>query len=247
VVGLAPIHIAGMFLAEFFVYAIVGAVVGYLFGMATTSVLVSFNLLPAGLNVNASSSLVLYVVSFAIASMLLAVAYPLREAARISVPSIERAWKMPTKPRGDEWRVPLPFVASTPEEAEGTLAYLYEYFKIFSSESAGGSFAAEELKLEEKEQEGIRVKTLSGRLHLAPFDLGVIQSSVVYATAVKPERHEFEVHIRRQEGSLYAWKTSNRNFVDTLRKQLLLWRGLSPEQKAEYVKRYRTLKRKRER
>ncbi len=245
VIGLAPIHIAGMFLAEFFVYAMVGSVIGYLFGMATTSVLVSFNLLPAGLNVNASSSFVLYVVSFAIASMLLAVAYPLREAARISVPSIERAWKMPTKPVGDEWRVPLPFVASTSEEAEGTLAYIYEYFKIFSSESAGGAFAAEKLKLEEKEQEGMRVKTLSGRLHLAPFDLGVIQSSVISATAVKPDRHEFQVYIRRQEGPLYAWRTSNRNFVDTLRKQLLLWRSLSPKQKAEYAKRYRTLVNKR--
>ena len=244
VVGLAPIHIAGMFFAEFFVYAMVGSVIGYLFGMATTSVLVSFNLLPAGLNVNASSSLVLYVLGFAIASMLLAVAYPLREAARISVPSIERAWKMPTKPVGDEWRVPLPFVASTPEEAEGMLAYLYEYFKIFASESAGGVFAAEELKFEEKEQEGMRVKTLSGRLHLAPFDLGVIQSSVIHATAVKPDRYEFQVYIRRQEGPLYAWRTSNRNFVGTLRKQLLLWRGLTPDQKAEYAKSYRTLIRK---
>ncbi len=243
-VGLAPVHIVGMFLAEFFVYAMLGALIGYLSGIATTSVLAYLNLLPEGLTVNASSSSVLYVLSFAILSILLAVAYPLREAARISVPSIERAWKMPTKPVGDEWRVPLPFTASTNEEAEGMLVYLHEYFEIFRSESAGGVFAARELRLEEKEHEGKRVKALSTLLHLEPFDLGIVQDSVIHAVPSKGERYEFEVFIRRHEGPLSAWKTSNRNFVDTLRKQLLIWRGLSPTQKSAYIKRYGSLVKK---
>ena len=53
-VGLAPMHIALLFVAEAVVYAIIGVTLGYIMGQGLGKVLIYFNLLQ-GMNLNYSS------------------------------------------------------------------------------------------------------------------------------------------------------------------------------------------------
>jgi hypothetical protein len=75
----------------------------------------------------ASTFTVVGLLTIIIAS-LAAVSYSTLLASRIITPSLERRWKLKTKPKGDEWDIALPTSATSLEETRGILAYLYEYY-----------------------------------------------------------------------------------------------------------------------
>ena len=50
--GLAPFHIAGLFLAEFLVYAVLGSMLGYLAGITVAVTMSALGLLPENLDIN---------------------------------------------------------------------------------------------------------------------------------------------------------------------------------------------------
>ncbi|MHA2303770.1 MAG: M28 family peptidase [Candidatus Hodarchaeales archaeon] len=232
--GLAPFHIAGLFLAEFLVYAVIGSVMGYLAGITSAVVLSAIGLFPESLAINYSSGSVVNALAFGIAGILLSTIYPLRISAKMSVPSVKRSWELKTSPGedGKEWTISLPFVAATEHEAEGIIEFLREYYMIYESESVGGPFFAQNVLT--KETDTIRKeKHLLGTLTLAPFDMGLKQEVdlFTYLDEIK-YRYVFEIHLIRLEGILSAWESSVRRFVDNIRKQLLIWRSLPKEEKA---------------
>jgi len=61
---------------------------------------------------------------------------------------------------------------------------------------------------------------------------------------LSPEEAKWHVQLRaiRTMGIRDAWVTANRNFVDILRKQLLLWNTLSPSKRESYVQRFPEVK-----
>lgn len=232
--GLAPFHIAGLFLAEFLVYAVIGAVIGYLAGITAAVVLSAIGLFPESLAINYSSGSVVNALAFGIAGILLSTIYPLRISAKMSVPSVKRSWELKTSPgeEGKYWTIPLPFVAATEREAEGIIEFLREYLMIYESESVGGPFFAQNVIV--KETDKIRKeKHLLATLTLAPFDMGLKQEVdlVTYLDEIK-YRYVFEINLVRLEGILSAWGSSVRRFVDNIRKQLLIWRNLPKDEKA---------------
>ncbi|UCE12994.1 MAG: M28 family peptidase [Candidatus Heimdallarchaeota archaeon] len=240
--GLAPFHIAGLFLAEFLVYAVIGSVIGYLGGITSAVILSAIGLFPESLAINYSSSSVVNALAFGIIGILLSTIYPLRISAKMSVPSVKRAWELSTSPVEDgvHWSIPLPFVAATEKEAEGIIQFLSEFFFIFESESVGGIFFAQDIQTTEIDKPR-REKHLRATINLAPFDMGLKQKVDIFTYLDEMKyRYVFTIDLERIEGILSAWETSVRRFVDSIRKQLLIWRSLSKEEKADKAMEFRT-------
>jgi ABC-type antimicrobial peptide transport system permease subunit len=107
-VGLAPMQIGYMFLTENVVYAIVGGVLGYLLGLLSSHYLRLFGLL-GDVGINYSSSSVIISIGIVVALVLGASIYPIYRVALLITPSLERRWRITSKPKGDEWEISIPF------------------------------------------------------------------------------------------------------------------------------------------
>jgi len=238
-VGLSPMHIAGLFVAESVVYAVLGAVFGYTLGIVGYPLLIRAGILPDDIPLNYSSSWVMITLSVCMIVTLLSTVYPMYKASRLVTPSIERTWKISTKPKEGEWTIPLPFVATSEEEALGILTFVKEYFEAHATERADTIFATRAISYRTKD----KVKSLIMKIRLAPFEMGVLQEAYLNAKlSAKKERYDFELYLHRLGGYLRIWETSNRKFADEARKQMLIWRGLKRGEKEEYMKRASELK-----
>jgi len=233
-----------LFVAESVVYAVLGAVFGYTVGIVGYPLLIEARILPVDIPLNYSSSWVIITLSVCMVVTLLSTLYPMYKASRLVTPSIERAWKIPTKPKGDKWIIPLPFVATSEEEALGILTFMKEYFEAHATERADTVFATRAISYTEEE----KTKSLVMKIRLAPFEMGVLQETQINAKLpAKKERYNFEICLRRMEGYLRIWETTNRKFADEVRKQMLIWRGLRLDEKEQYMESSFRLKQKEER
>jgi ABC-type antimicrobial peptide transport system permease subunit len=233
-VGLAPVHISTLFLAESCVYANIGAIIGYLLGQVTTKVLSELELLSV-LTLNYSSFSAVGVTIIIVATVIVSTMYPARKAAQIAVPDVERKWRLP-EPDGDEMTIRLPFML-TGGHAKACCAFLVEFFEAYV-DYTGGEFYTDAVHFDAFETELGRGYSITMRLWLAPYDLGVSQWLDLRMTPTE-EGHVFEIvlHLTRESGDVNSWKKTNWLFLNTLRKQFLIWRTISPASKLEYEQR----------
>ncbi len=235
-VGLAPVHIAFLFLAEACVYAIVGAVLGYLMGQAIATTLVHFGWL-AGLTLNYSSMSTVVATIIVMIVVLLSTLYPAIKASRMAVPDIERKWKLP-EPEGDVWHFNLPFTVLE-EEALGLNVFMRDYFEAHADESAS-DFYTDQVAFSEAAEDSYQIGMM---VWLAPYDLGVSQSIQFVTSPVGGEEedlYKITLDVNRESGEIASWKRVNRRFLNLLRKQLLIWRTFSVDVRAEFHERGRT-------
>ena len=234
--GLAPIHIASLFVAEACVYAILGAISGYLVGQVTSKILVSAHLL-AGLNLNYSSLSAVGTTLIVMVTVLLSTIYPARRASQMAVPGVERRWKLPD-PVDDAIQMDLPFTV-TGDQALGVNAYLQEFLEAHADYSLG-HFSTADIRLSEYETDRGTGYQLSLMVWLAPYDLGVSERLTIL-TRPSEDEEVFEIAcvIGRESGDESSWIRVTRNFINMLRKQYLLWRTFKAELKAEYGRRGR--------
>ena len=232
-VGLAPVHIAALFMAEAAVFATIGAVVGYLLGQVLALVLSSMGKL-GGLSLNYSSLSAVWSTAVVMAMVFLSTLYPAKKAADMSVPDVTRRWEFP-EPEGDDWKFEFPFTVSG-AEVLGLFAYLARVFESYG-ESSIGEFLTEDVELSaERSSEG-DIYILGSRIWLAPYDLGISQE--VELSAVPTGWHgvyRILLHIRRLSGDLASWKRINRRFLNVLRKRFLVWRTVPQDVKERYSK-----------
>ena len=231
-IGLAPSHIGMLFIAEALVYAILGSVAGYLLGQLTSKILVWTGWLP-DLYLNFSSVSAVMTTLVVVAVVLLSTLYPARKAAEVATPAIDRTWKVP-EPNGDHWTIPLPF-AVTGEQAAGLNSFLSEWFAAYEEYSIG-DFVTQKVESEEFQHDNglaYRVKCMTW---LAPFDLGVSQRVAIETTPTTTEGvYDIFLHIDRESGDISNWKRVNRRFLNTLRKQFLIWRTLKQVERERYL------------
>jgi hypothetical protein len=230
-VGLAPVHIGALFVAESCVFAILGAIAGYLMGQVIAKVFTVFGIL-GGLTLNYSSLSAVSSTMVVMAVVLLSTIYPARKAAAMAVPDVTRRWVLP-KPEGDIWKFEFPFTVSG-REIVGLYMFFKEYFSSYEDESVGSFYTqgTELSKFRHKDEDGFLV---SFNNWLAPFDLGVSQEVQMKAVPTG-EYSIYEIHleIRRLSGEVNNWVRLNRRFLDIIRKQFLIWRTVSLEIKNEY-------------
>ncbi|MBI3910514.1 MAG: FtsX-like permease family protein [Armatimonadetes bacterium] len=231
-IGLAPNHVAMLFMAESMVYAILGAMAGYVLGQGSAKIIVSMNWFE-GLNLNFSSLSAVFSTLLVMAVVMLSTMYPARKASEVATPAIERTWRTP-EPDGDRWAIPLPFMV-TGEQAVGLNTFLGEWFQAYEEYSIG-DFVTQNVTTEEHETPQGKAYRISLMAWLAPFDLGVSQQ-VTLDTAPTDMEDVFDLRltIHRQSGDISNWKRVNRRFLNTLRKQFLIWRTLRTEERERYL------------
>ena len=230
-VGLAPVHIAFLFMAESAVYAVLGTVAGYLVGQTLAKVLMHSNLL-GGLTLNYSSLSAVTSSALVMAVVLLSTIYPARKASQMAVPDVTRRWKLP-EPEGDHWTFDFPFTVGG-HDVFGLCVFLIGYFDSYSEESIG-IFYTHGAKLQAFQTEKGEGYSIDIDVWLAPFDLGVSQH--VQFKAIPTGEHNvyiIELHIQRLSGEDASWRRVNQRFMNAIRKQFLIWRTVSPEAKEEY-------------
>ena len=230
--GLAPNHIAMLFIAEALVYAILGAVSGYLVGQISSKIIYALHILP-GLYLNFSSVSAVMATLIVVAVVLLSTIYPARKASQVATPAIERSWKV-SDPVGDNWTILLPF-AVTGDQALGVGGFISEWFKSYEEYSVG-DFVTQNVSTGSYEAEHGTAYTVKCRSWLAPFDLGVSQDIVLATVPTTLEDvYELVLTIHRESGDVSNWKRVNRRFLNTLRKQFLIWRTLRKEDRDRYI------------
>jgi len=228
--GLSPKGVMWMFFAEASLYAFTAGVIGQLSGITVNVLLLSSGYLPSGFIANSSSASTVLAVSIPIIFILLSSTYPAITASKSVTPSLERKWKITTKPKDDNWEIPLPFTVDRREEVVGILNFLYEYFAAHTIETPE-PFIVRELKLVPEKLEMMVI------VNLRPFERGLTQSMKI--TSVQKEKEEriaLNLLLTRLSGDRKSWRAINYNVVDSLRKQLLIWRSLSPAQRQKYKK-----------
>jgi len=164
--------------------------------------------------------------------------YPAYISSKLVTPSLERKWKIPTTPVGDVWDIPYPFIAQNDEEMHGILNFLHEFLQasmqveapVFSINTLNYIEGTREIRGRESQFNG-----LSLECRLSPYGLGVSQKMDVLASRTETERWEFQMIINRLTGGMDDWIRLNRRVLDSLRKQFLLWRSFSVEERQKYT------------
>ncbi|NOZ23664.1 MAG: hypothetical protein GXP25_21525 [Planctomycetes bacterium] len=228
-VGLAPMHISALFLAESTVYAIIGAVVGYLIGQIGARFL-TLNFPNIGLNLNYSSTAAVWATMMVIGIVILSTAYPARKAAQLSVPDETRKMKLP-KPEGDIWKFVFPFTVRHTETIAVSM-FLHDYFTSHDEDALEG-FTADEVGLAEKEAGDRTVYILTSKVWVQPLDMGISQwvKITTFPDPTDEQLYLMEFEIHRESGEVEAWGRMNVGFLRLVRKQLLIWRLVESDYK----------------
>ena len=231
--GLAPLHVVGLFFSEAIAYALIGGVVGYTAGILVLKALAP--LMGPGFYPNYTSGAVVLAITLSFVTVIIPSIIPAFRMGALVTPSLERKWKITTKPRGDLWEIPTPFRA-TKVEAPGVLLYIKEFLDAHRTERAHRWFASlEEAKITSFEVEGKRGYALKTTVMLYPWEAGLKQ--VVEIVALSEDGiSRFSIALRLKTGPREVWIRSNKVFLDILRKQFLLWRSIVPSERREYIK-----------
>ncbi len=228
-VGLAPMHIALLFVAEACVYAVLGVTLGYILGQGLGKVLIAFDMVQ-GMNLNYSSMSAMISAGIVMLVVLLSTIYPARIAERTAVPGMVRRWS-PPEPEGDRWVFDFPFMISE-AEVLGTCGFLANFFNAYSEESIG-QFYADKVQVVREDNETGKEYAVRMLLWMAPFDMGVSQyMQLEFVPASIPGAYIIEVFIQRISGQDTFWQRVNHRFMNELRKEFLIFNTLDAESKA---------------
>jgi len=232
--GLAPSHIGALFMAESAVFATVAVILGYVLGQATSFLLTANNLLQ-GFSLNYSSTSAVISAAAVMALVLLSTLYPARRASQLSVPDVDRIWKLP-RPEGDHFHIRFPFTIGG-LQAHGINMFLLEYFADHANQSVG-DFFAQDNRLSIESHEGAPLIRFDSNVWIAPFDFGISQSMTL-RTVPTDEAGIFapEMHLVRKSGDPAAWARMNHRFLKLIRQQFLTWRILTPEEREYFAAR----------
>ncbi len=244
-VGLAPSHVSFLFIAEALAFAVLSVVLGYLLAQVSAS-LFAGTALWAGITVNYSSLAGVASMILVILVVLVSVVYPSRVAAEIAIPDVNRSWSMP-EVNENTLELTLPFLVKY-EEHDSIAGFLLAHFQghqdvshgLFSADDIETAFVCPAMPEPVPEQSGCILDAsgrpacimLTVRVWLAPFDFGIMQRVELSFCPSREDRRFLDIRVRlmRETGEANAWKRINKAFLNALRKQLLIWRSLPPEE-----------------
>ncbi len=237
--GLAPLHVGALFVAEAMTYGLIGTVFGYVIGQGVGTLLLKLGWL-GDVTLNYSGTSAMLTMGLVLLIVLLSALVPARLASQIAAPSIERSWRVPL-PKGDQIEAVLPFTINR-TAAEGVLAYLADFLDAHREGTIGKFSAGPVDAYSPPDAAGRLGRALRTTVWLTPFDLGVRQQlRLVIHPGQFPDIYEVQVILGRLSGDDASWYRMNRSFLTELRKQFLQWRSLSPQRMVEYIEQSRAL------
>ena len=235
--GLSPSHIAQLYIFEMVIYSVLGGVLAYIVSLGLVAGLALLNIPTMGLYANYTASGTLLVFGIMFFSILSTALYPAYKASKLVTPSLERKWKISTKPRGDVWNIPLPLRLASKLEAVAFLEYIREYLDYRRVERVG---TYQVLKYELRPGKDNTLAEIIAECQLAPWDYGIRQ--FVYLKCFKLEEgYNFELILKRLTGPYSSWIISNKSLVGDIRLQILMWRSLRDNEKERYLRKGRSL------
>ncbi len=232
--GLAPLHVGFLFLAEAVTYALMGSIFGYIVGQGMATVFSALGWM-GGLTLNYSGTQAISTMVMVLGVVVLSSLVPAFLAGKVAVPSNEMRWRVP-KPVDGVIRDKLPFTV-TGKTAGGVMAFLYDYLDAHR-EGSIGTFSTDDLSTFRSSIGGRELSGIEGTVWLEPYDLGVRQDIRVYlADAGEEDVYNMHLELRRRSGQESSWWKLNRVLLGDLRRQLLGWRNLKLEHMLEYIAR----------
>jgi len=237
-VGLSPTHIKALFLAEASVYAVVGAVGGYLLAQGIGAGVQALGL-TGGLTMNYSSLASVFVSLVIMGVVLVSSVFPARMAAKLAAPA-----EMMTRQRhtaaGDLIEIDLPFVFNRRDRV-AVIPYFVDWFRNYGEGSAGEFYCGEPASGVQEGEGGIAPYVVT-TTWLRPYDLGVSQS-VRIVVQHNPETGDnlAVVRMQRLSGDVDSWERCCHAFIGLLRKRFLTWRAVGDEDRERLLNRGRAL------
>ena len=242
-VGLSPLHVSGLFLAESLTTGLIGGLLGYMLGTGFDLIFDLLNILQT-LHPNFTSAWIPGSLLIVLGTTLVSTLYPMSKASRLVTPGVKRSWELPP-PVGDEYLITLPFKPSK-VEVTGVMKYVLEFLETHRAEKEE-AFTSDELKMERKQIEEGELITIYAKTRHAPWDLGI--SNIVEINALLPKDSDMcdiEIRIKRLSGYTTPWKNAVKKFYGEIRDQFRYWKGLSPQEKEKYGVKYRIEREKKE-
>ena len=122
------------------------------------------------------------------------------------------------------------------DELEGLNSFIASYFEAHHEESSS-DFYIDEIDFWADEGRFM----LETMVWLAPYDLGVSELVTIITSPVPNEDGLFAMSllVTRVSGDVPSWNRVNRRFVNFLRKQLLIWRTLSMDERMTFAEKGR--------
>jgi len=228
-VGIAPNHVFFMFMAEACVYAVIGAVLGYILSQGTGRLLTALDF-TGGMNMDYSSIETIYASLAIMGSVLLSTIIPARDAAKLAAPSDIVSWTVP-KAEGDVMTFSLPFTF-TPHDRVAVVSYFQRWLDANGAGSSGPFFCSPPAVQLTGETELVPV--VVSTVWLKPYDLGVSQRMEI-SLPTDPETTEYiaRITLTRLSGHVAGWNRTLRPFLGVLRKQFLNWRATTDGERQE--------------
>jgi len=234
-VGIAPRYVFFMFFAEAIVYAVVGAVMGYLMSQGVGRILTEIGM-TGGMNMTFTSLTTIYASLAIAAATFVSTYFPARTAMDIATPAEDAGWDLP-EPKGDVLSFDLPFTF-THHDRIAVLSFFHRYLQDHGEGSSGRFFAGPPAVGVGEERDaladGMLIPQVDTTIWLKPYDLSVSQGMLI-SMPTDSETNEFIAHIRltRLSGTKESWMRLNKGFVAQVRKHFLHWRAVSDEDRAE--------------
>ena len=236
-VGIAPRYIFFMFVAEALVYAVVGAVQGYILSQGVGRLL-TIRGWTGGMNMNFTSITTIYASLAIMVATLTSTYFPARSAMEIAKPADDAGWSLPSAGEDDSIEFFLPFTFP-PYDRIAVLGFFHDYFEEHGEGSSGAFFSAPpRLRIADHTDglaDGAYIPCLDVQVWLKPFDLGVSQR-ITIELATDPETHEFisKMRLARITGTRDGWQRLNGPLVKRIRRHFLHWRAVPAESKIGY-------------
>jgi len=134
-------------------------------------------------------------------------------------------------------QINLDLTTSSDIEATGICIFLIEYLNPHLSEMAE-DFSLSSLKYSDGIDGNRELKIIEMEMRLAPYERGIRQNAqIILSKNLKIGRWSFEVFLERTGGERDPWIRAARNLINNIRKQLLLWRAIRPNERENYQNR----------
>lgn len=221
-IGIAPRYVFFIFMAEAFVYAVVGTMLGYLLSQSTGSLLTALNL-TGGLNMSFTSITTIYASLAVAATVFISTIFPARTAMGIAKPTDDAGWALP-EPKDNILEIELPFMFNA-HDRTAVLAFCHRYLEDHGEGGTGAFFSSHPTAEVIIAADDI-IPAIAATTWLKPYDLGVSQAIAIrMEPAAGTAEFKAWLRIERLTGSREAWLRLNHAFVSDIRRHLLYWRA----------------------
>lgn len=241
-IGLSPRQISFLLLSESTVFSVLGVVFGIFGGLAFANLVpviaANFDGFLGGLSFNFTSMLSMALAMATGLVVLLATLLPAQKAAAMAAPSGMSKWELPEPDDSGEIVFELPFTL-TRGNAVGMLAF-FRQFLGNHTDATSADFNCRNIAIQLPGE--AHELWLGADMWLTPYDLDVAQHFTMrMRQGDNPGVSVVELHLARFSGTEEAWLRTNYGFLDLVRRQFLLWRNMTPENRQQYIEKGREL------